>query len=86
MTEEKRRAVAAIEEKAELIARTADSIWGFAELSLQEERSAALYCKTLEDEGFTVERIESSPTEDPALGIVWRARRLAPFQRMSGQT
>ena len=64
--------MAAIEEKAELIARTADSIWGFAELSLPEERSAALYCKTLEDEGFTVEteRAASSaellpPEEEP---------------------
>ena len=65
MTEEKRRAVAAIEEKAELIARTADSIWGFAELSLQEERSAALYCKTLEDEGFAVERGAASPRRFP---------------------
>ena len=87
MTEEKRRAVAAIEEKAELIARTADSIWGFAELSLQEERSAALYCKTLEDEGFTVERgacgiptafSASFGTGRPVIGI------LAEYDALSG--
>lgn len=45
------------------------------------ERAGAFY----EREGFTVERIEASPTEDPALGIVWRARHLAPFEQTSGQ-
>ncbi len=45
------------------------------------ERAGAFY----EREGFTVERIESSPTEDAALGIVWRARHLAPFEPTSGQ-
>jgi GNAT superfamily N-acetyltransferase len=30
-----------------------------------------------EREGFIVERIEPSPTGDPALGVVWRARPLA---------
>ncbi|WP_158892393.1 GNAT family N-acetyltransferase [Amycolatopsis anabasis] len=34
------------------------------------ERAGAFY----EREGFTVERLEPSPTEDPALGVVWRAR------------
>lgn len=29
-----------------------------------------------EREGFTVERIESSPTGNPALGVVWLARPL----------
>jgi len=29
-----------------------------------------------EREGFTVERIESSPTGNPALGVVWWARPL----------
>jgi ribosomal protein S18 acetylase RimI-like enzyme len=36
------------------------------------ERAAAFY----EREGFTVERIDPSPTGDPALATVWRARRL----------
>lgn len=40
------------------------------------ERAGAFY----EREGFTVERIESSPTEDPALGVVWRARHLARIE------
>ncbi|WP_245862027.1 GNAT family N-acetyltransferase [Georgenia soli] len=38
------------------------------------EREGAFY----EREGFTVERIESGPTEDPALDVVWRMRPLAP--------
>ncbi|MEJ2853120.1 MULTISPECIES: GNAT family N-acetyltransferase [unclassified Saccharothrix] len=37
------------------------------------ERAGAFY----EREGFTVERIEPSPTGNPALGVVWRARPLA---------
>ncbi len=56
MTTEKQAAVAAIEEKADLVAQVADQIWSFAELSLQEEQSAALYCRVLEQEGFKVER------------------------------
>jgi hypothetical protein len=43
------------------------------------ERAGAFY----ECEGFTVERIEPSPTEDPALGVVWRARHLAPLEPLS---
>ena len=63
MTTEKQAAIAAIEEKAELVARVADQIWSFAELSLQEEQSADLYCQVLEQEGFTVERgISNIPT------------------------
>jgi ribosomal protein S18 acetylase RimI-like enzyme len=38
------------------------------------ERAGAFY----EREGFTVERIEASPTGDRGLGVVWRARHLAP--------
>ena len=56
MTKEKLAAVAAIEEKAELVTNVADRIWEYAELSLQEEKSAELYCDVLEKEGFTVER------------------------------
>lgn len=52
----KKTAVDAIEAKKELICHVADEIWNYAELSLQEERSAALYCKVLEQEGFVVER------------------------------
>jgi len=47
----------------------------YVEHFVANERAGAFY----EREGFTVERIESSPTGDPALGIVWRARQLAPW-------
>lgn len=56
MTQEKQRAVEAIDAKAGLINDVADQVWDFAELSLQEEKSAALYCEVLEKEGFAVER------------------------------
>ena len=56
MTREKQLAAAAIDKKADLIARVADEIWEYAELSLQEEKSAALYCQVLEQEGFSVEK------------------------------
>ena len=93
MTEEKLKAVAAIEEKADLIVRTADSIWGFAELSLQEEQSAALYCETLKNEGFTVERgICNIPTAfsasfgagRPVIGILAEYDALSSLSQKGG--
>ncbi len=56
MTKEKLAALAAIEEKAPLVCAVADDVWEYAELSLQEERSAARYCQALSAEGFAVER------------------------------
>jgi ribosomal protein S18 acetylase RimI-like enzyme len=44
------------------------------------ERAGAFY----EREGFTVQRIEPSPSGNPALDVVWRARELAPFAQSSG--
>ncbi|MFI9811892.1 GNAT family N-acetyltransferase [Saccharothrix variisporea] len=45
------------------------------------ERAGAFY----EREGFTVERIEPSPTGDPRLGVVWRARPLAASAQTPGR-
>ena len=56
MNHEKKTALEAVQKKENLIREVAGSIWGFAELSLQEERSAALYCNVLEQQGFRVER------------------------------
>ena len=87
MDEQKRAAVAAVEEKADLISRVADAIWDYAELSLQEEKSAALYCSVLEEEGFTVERgVCSIPT---AFAASYGAGRpyialLAEYDALSG--
>jgi ribosomal protein S18 acetylase RimI-like enzyme len=46
----------------------------YIEHFVANERAGAFY----EREGFTVQRIEPSPTGSPALGVVWRARQLAP--------
>lgn len=56
MNEEKLAAAAAIGKKSYLISEVADRIWDYAELSLQEEQSARLYCEVLEAEGFWVEK------------------------------
>ena len=55
MNGQKQAALAAIEEKKQLVAGVADQIWEYAELSLQEVQSAALYVWVLRQEGFTVE-------------------------------
>jgi aminobenzoyl-glutamate utilization protein B len=40
-----------------------DAIWGYAELGMQEFKSSAILIKTLEDEGFTVEKnVAGMPT------------------------
>ena len=44
-----------LDEHAGLFADVSDSIWEYAELSLMEEKSCALYVKLLREEGFTVE-------------------------------
>lgn len=43
----------------------------YIEHFVANERAGAFY----EREGFTVQRIEPSPTGNPALGVVWRVRR-----------
>ena len=83
----KEAAFAVIDQKADLIVDVADQIWSFAELSLQEVQSAALYEKVLEEEGFRVEKgICSIPTAfaasfgsgKPHIGI------LAEYDALSG--
>ena len=56
MTAQKQSALQTIEEKKSLIVGIADKVWEFAELSLQEFKSAETYCEALEKEGFDVER------------------------------
>ena len=55
MNEAKKAALAAIDEKKDLIAQVADAVWDYAELSMQEVKSAALFVKVLKEEGFQVE-------------------------------
>ena len=95
MTREKQAAIAAIEEKKELIASVAERIWEYAELSLQEVKSAALYCEILEKEGFTVEKgICNIPTAfsasygsgRPIIGILAEYDALSGLSQKAGST
>jgi len=45
------------------------------------ERAGEFYDRA----GFTVQRVEPSPTGDPGLAVVWRARRLVPHSKASGE-
>ncbi|MCQ2442036.1 MAG: M20 family metallopeptidase [Oscillospiraceae bacterium] len=56
MTPQKQAALKAVESKKNIIDYVSDQIWDYAELSLQEERSAELFCEVCEKEGFQVER------------------------------
>lgn len=87
MNGQKQAALAAIEEKKQLVAGVADQIWEYAELSLQEVQSAALYVWVLRQEGFTVEEgicgiptafSASFGTGRPVIGI------LAEYDALSG--
>ena len=83
----KKIATDAIENKSGLICDTADRIWEFAELSLDECKSCDLYCEIMKKEGFNVEKgIDNIPTAfsasfgsvKPVIGI------LAEYDALSG--
>lgn len=87
MTQEKQAAIAAIEAKRAKIIDVADRIWEYAELSLQEIKSAKLYCEVLREEGFRVEEgicgietafVASYGSGRPLIGI------LAEYDALSG--
>ncbi len=87
MDTNKKNAIAYIDSRKDLVADVADQIWGFAELSLEEYQSAALYCEVLEKEGFAVEKgisgIETAFSASygsgrPVIGI------LAEYDALSG--
>ena len=84
---DKEKAIKKIEEKKDLIIDTADKIWEYAELSLQEKKSCKLYCRILEEEGFVVDKGISGITTAfsasfgkgrPVIGI------LAEYDALSG--
>ncbi len=52
----KKQALETVDRQAELLCRVSDTIWDYAELSLRENRSAALFCEEMEKQGFSVER------------------------------
>ena len=95
MTEEKKAALAAIESRKELICNVADHIWEYAELSLQEFKSAVLYCEVLEKEGFHVEKsisgIETAFSASygsgrPVIGILAEYDALSGLSQAAGCT
>ncbi len=95
MTREKQAALAAIEARAEKITDVADQIWEYAELSLQEEKSAALYCEALREEGFRVEEgicgIETAFSASygsgrPLIGILAEYDALSGLSQKAGST
>lgn len=93
MEELKKAALDTIEENKELIASVADQIWEYAELSLQEVRSAVLYCKMLKELGFAVEEgICGIPTAfaasygsgRPIIGILAEYDALSGLSQLGG--
>ena len=95
MNNEKKIAIEAVEEKADIVKETAGKIWGFAELSLQEERSAELYCQIMERQGFRVERgvcgistafSASFGSGRPVIGILAEYDALAGLSQKAGMT
>ena len=93
MDQNNQAAIAAIEAQEGVVSHVADSIWEYAELSLQEEKSAALYCEVLEKEGFTVEKgICNIPTAfsaaygrgRPVIGILAEYDALSGLSQKSG--
>ena len=53
---EKERALQAIEEHKELLCAMSDAIWDHPETGFHEHFAADLFCRTLEEQGFRVER------------------------------
>ena len=95
MTNEKKNAIAFIEAKKDLVCDVADKIWSYAELSLEETKSAALYCAVLEREGFAVEQgICNIPTAfaasygvgRPVIGILAEYDALSGLSQRGGAT
>lgn len=95
MKKEKRAALAVIDAKRDVVCDVADRIWEYAELSLQEEKSADLYCQVMEKEGFQVERgICSIPTAfaasfgsgRPLIGILAEYDALSGLSQKAGST
>lgn len=95
MNTEKQAALAAIDEKKELVAQVADAIWDYAELSMQEVKSAALFVKVLKDEGFQVEEgICGIPTAfsasfgsgKPVIGLLAEYDALSGLSQEAGST
>ncbi len=95
MTQEKAAAIAVIDQKQADFISISDAVWGYAELSLKEHRSAALYKAALEREGFGVttglDGVETAVvgtfgSGKPVLGILAEYDALSGLSQQGGKT
>ena len=93
MMNEKQALYDYIDANADVFIDVSDRIWDYAELSLKEFRSAALYCETLERFGFRVEReLCGVPTAfsgsfgsgGPVIGILGEFDALSGLSQVGG--
>lgn len=93
MTEEKKKILDYIDEKADVITEVSDKIWEYAELSLREFQSADLYARVLAEEGFQVEKpfagIETAfrasyGSGKPVIGILAEYDALTGLSQVAG--
>ena len=84
-----------IDAHADTFVGVSDKIWEYAELSLKEFRSAALYCSVLRENGFTVEeQLCGVPTAfsgsygsgRPIIGILGEFDALSGLSQVGGAT
>ncbi len=84
-----------VEENAEIIINLSDKIWEFAELSMQEVKSAQEYCQILQQLGFDVKTnlcgiktafSGSYGTERPIIGILGEFDALSGLSQTAGET
>lgn len=84
-----------VENNASLITALSDRIWGYAELSMEEVKSAADYCRVLSDAGFAVtEQLGGIPTAfsgtygfgKPVIGILGEFDALSGLSQEPGLT
>lgn len=95
MNESKQTALDYIEEKKDTAIDVANRIWEFAELSLKEYKSSALYAEVLEQEGFQVEypfdHMETAiraryGSGKPVIGILAEYDALTGLSQVAGAT
>ncbi len=95
MNENKQKALAFIDETAEIYESVSDRIWDSPELSLKEYKAAALYCETLRALGFEVtEKLCGIDTAfcasfgagSPVIGILGEFDALSGLSQAAGAT
>ncbi|MCF0151675.1 MAG: amidohydrolase, partial [Firmicutes bacterium] len=94
MDQYKAAALQAVDEKEDLILDVSHKIWEYAELSLKEYKSAALYVEKLKEEGFDVEEglcgidtafLGKYGSGRPYIGILGEFDALSGLSQKAGQ-